>query len=389
MKKKMHGFMIGFLLLVGLMMVTAVSASGGLTFSLQTVNANPGEKPVPYFIFEQVAGNQTVGQVQVKNTSFETGTVRLYAVDAATGQTSGIVYAMGNAPKTQVGSWIKLAVEEITLQSGESQIVPFTVAIPEAARAGQHVGAIVAEPVKIQSEYAAQAEDDQAAFHVEVKSRSALAVQINVPGEAINRIDVNGIEIGGQNGVQTLLLNLRNSGTEIVKPTGRIVVTNMAGEQVQGVRFRMDSFLPDTEIMYPIPVEHQALEAGDYSVYLTVQYGPDKAVYEHSLSLTVTEKENIQIFTGRSALESPVDLSAYHNSQPFLSTTLGKVTAFAIVSLVIAAVGFLAFSLNQSKKSQKRSTLKPQSPQLAGSPIRQQPLHNSPIRQSPKMPRHG
>jgi len=370
MKKNKRLFIIGFLAIVMVQMVTAVSAASGLTFSLQTVSANPAEKPTPYFIFEEVTGNRVEGQVQVKNTSFETGTVRLYAVDGATGQTGGIVYEMGSVPKTQVGSWITLAVEELTLQSGESQIVPFTVVVPDAARAGQHVGAIVAEPMITQEQQTVQTGDEQAAFQVDVKSRFALAVQINVPGEAISRIDVNGMEIGGQNGVQTVLLKLRNSGTEILKPTGRIIITDTAGKQVQGVRFRMDSFLPDTEIMYPVPLEYQALEAGDYLVYLTMQYGPDKAVHEHNLSFTVTEKENIQIFTGRSALESPTALGT---SQSFLASTLGKVLVYGVVPLVIVGLGILSFWHHQSKKKQKRRPITPRPVRLTGKPIRQQP----------------
>jgi len=389
MKKNMRGFMIGFLLMGLVFGITAVSASGGLNFSLRTVSANPGEKPAPYFIFEQKGGNRVEGQIQVKNTSFETGIVRLHAVDAATGQTGGIVYAMGDAPKTQVSSWIMLAEEELTLESGESQIVPFTVDIPGGVRAGQHVGAIVAEPVTNQSEHIVQAEDDQATFRVEVKSRSALAVQINVPGEAISQIDVNGMEIGGQNGVQTLLLNMRNSGTEILKPTGRIIVTDANGDQVQGVRFRMDSFLPETEILYPVPVEYQALTAGDYNVQLTLQYGPEKTVTDHNLSFSVTEAENVQIFVGRSALDSPVDPSAYGSTQPFLSTTLGKVIVWSMALLILAAIGFLSFSLYKSKMNQKRQTLKPRPTQLTGKPVRQQPSHNSPLRQSTKIPKHG
>jgi hypothetical protein len=370
--KKIKPVIIAFMLvMIMLMVVTAVYASGGASFSLQTVSANPAEKPAPYFVFEQTAGGLIEGQVQVKNTSLETGTVRLYAVDAATGNTSGIVYGLGDDPKSQVGTWVKLAVEELTLASGESEMVPFTVAVPNDVRGGQHVGAIVAEAVTTQGQQSVQVTNDQAAFHVEVKGRSAIAVQVNVPGAVVSQIDVNGIEIGGQNGVQTLMLNLHNSGTEIEKPIGRIIITDEAGEQVQGVRFRMDSFLPNTHILYPVPVEYQALNAGEYGVMLTMQYGADRQVYEHTMVFSVSEKENLQIFTPRPALESPVVIvDGAAMNQPFLSSPTGIIFLSMFVLFLVIG-GYFAFAAYQNDQKKKLQRQQAQPKKITAKPVRQ------------------
>ena len=365
MKKIKPIIILGLLVMILLTIVTAVYASGGANFSLQTVSADPERKPEPYFIFEQTAGGIIHGEVQVKNTSLEAGTVRLYAVDAATGDTGGVVYGLSDDPKTTVSTWVQLSVEELTMESGESQVIPFSVSVPNDTRSGQHVGAIVAEAVASQAQKSIEATQNQAAFHVEVVGRSAIAVQVDVPGEVVNQIDVNGIEIGGQNSIQTMMLNLHNSGTEIEKPVGRLIVTDEFGDQVQGVRFRMDSFLPDTSISYPIPVEFQALDAGDYHVMLTMQYGSENRVHEHNLSFAVTEIENTQIFESRKALESPVELG---NADA--SSALSMPFVIVLTALIVLCAGFIIFWIPQNKKAfKKKSKKKPLQVQITNKPV--------------------
>lgn len=79
------------------------------------------------------------------NTGDEAGSVRLYAVDAATGQNSGAVYLDAEAPRTNVGAWISLEHDTMLLAPGEERTIGFTVVVPATAQPGDHLGALVAQ----------------------------------------------------------------------------------------------------------------------------------------------------------------------------------------------------------------------------------------------------
>src|SRR6266571_4865039 len=109
----------------------AHAAGGEASFGLQPVLYDP-TNPVTksYFIFNTKFGTIENSRVRVTNTGTARGTVSLYPVDATTAQTSGAVYLNQNDPRRDVGAWITLGAQQLTLNPGQSQVVPFQVAIP-------------------------------------------------------------------------------------------------------------------------------------------------------------------------------------------------------------------------------------------------------------------
>jgi uncharacterized membrane protein len=245
---------------------------------------------------------------------------------------------MYDDPREVTGSWITLAASEVTLAAGESREVPFSVTIPADARPGQHLGGIVAEGVAL--EEAANVNDDAeaASFQVIVQSRNAMAVQVNLPGAAVEQIDVMGIAAGGQGGYQTLAIGMSNSGNMMLKPTGQLVVKNEAGIQVQNLQFSMDTFLPETAVDYPLFVENEALEAGEYLADLTLQYGENQESTHQSF--TITEAQVSQAFEGREALEAPA--SATGNGMSMRDMALSSLLVLNI-ALVLFFIGFVLY----------------------------------------------
>src|SRR5579859_7415458 len=124
----------------------AHAAGGQASFSMQPVVYNPSNiLTKSYFIFDGKAGAVEKNSIRVTNTGNVRGTANLYPVDATTAQTSGAVYLSKNSPRHDVGAWATLDVQQVTLNPGQSQIVPFRVIIPGTVRPGQHLGGIVAE----------------------------------------------------------------------------------------------------------------------------------------------------------------------------------------------------------------------------------------------------
>src|SRR5579864_196250 len=130
------GLFIFSLLLVGTYTTRATHAAEGVSsFGLQPVVYDPSNQLTrSYFIFDSRPATILHNQLRITNSGTATGTAMLYTVDATTGQTSGAVYLSHNAMQRDVGTWITLGVHLVTLTPGQSQVIPFQVAIPGVVR---------------------------------------------------------------------------------------------------------------------------------------------------------------------------------------------------------------------------------------------------------------
>lgn len=284
---------------------TRAAADGAARFGLQPVVYNT-DVPASnsYFVFDAQAGATVASTVRVINTGNARGTVRLYGVDATTGQTSGTVFLDRAVPQKKAGTWITLDSTELTLDAGQSSVVPFRVVVPADAKPGQHVAGIVAEDTMLHENKAASTAPNAAGFQVNIKNLTILAVQVSLAGPVTERVTVSGVTTGGSGGYQTLLLGLSNEGTEMVKPSGMLTVTNAQGQEVQRIPLKLDTFLPDTAIQYPVPVQHQALGAGQYHAKVDLTYGTSGVTnYEGDFNITPTQVA--QIFPSAVALAPP------------------------------------------------------------------------------------
>src|SRR6266704_1801639 len=257
----------------------AYAASGGASFSLQPVTYDP-HNPVTqsYFIFDSKPGIVIKNRVRVTNSGTAKGTVGLYAVDATTGQTNGAVYLNRDDPRQDVGAWVTLGVQQLTLTPGQSKIVPFQVTIPGTIRPGQHLGGIVAENLTQQS--SAQT-NKNSTFQINVKSLTIVAVQVNLPGIPVEQMAASGVQAGGQNGYQQLLVGLSNTGTVMLKPSGSLQVSDAQGQVLKNIALKLDTFLPQTSIKYPVTITGQGLGPGNYQAALTLMYGQGAALYDN------------------------------------------------------------------------------------------------------------
>lgn len=267
------------------------AADGAARFGLQPIvydAAVPGSNA--YFIFDAQAGTTVTSAVRVVNSGGARGTVRLYGVDAATGQTSGTVFLTREAPQHGAGTWLTLDSTELTLDAGEGRVVPFQVAVPADATPGQHVAGLVAEDTVLREDTSAGTAPNAAGFRVHIKNLTILAVQTSLPGPVTERVTVSGVSAGGSGGYQMLVLGLGNEGNRMVKPTGTLAVTDAQGQEVQRLPLRLDTFLPATAIQYPIAVRQQALGAGRYHAKIDLAYGTSgTTTYEGDFAITAAE----------------------------------------------------------------------------------------------------
>jgi Protein of unknown function C-terminal (DUF3324)/Bacterial protein of unknown function (DUF916) len=267
-------------------------ADGGqANFGLEPVLYDPSNPLTEsYFIFDSKPGIVLKSNVRVTNTGTARGSASLYPVDATTGQTSGAVYLNQSDPRKDVGAWMTLGTSQVTLNPGQSQVVSFQVVIPGTVRPGQHLGGIVAENLTQSS-----SSQKNSAIQIKVKNLTIIAVQVNLPGTPVEQLTGTGVQAGGQNGYQQLLLGLSNTGTVMLKPSGTLQVANTQGQVVKNVSLKLDTFLPQTAINYPIAITGQALGAGDYQATLTLTYGHGQTLH-YSSRFTVTQQQIAQTF---------------------------------------------------------------------------------------------
>jgi hypothetical protein len=285
---------------------TAYAARGGASFSLQPVTYDPKNPATQsYFIFDSKPGIIIKNRVRVTNSGTAKGTVGLYAVDATTGQTSGAVYLNRDDPRQDVGAWVTLGVQQLTLTPGQSKIVPFQVTIPGTIRPGQHLGGIVAENLTQQS--SAQT-NKNSTFQINVKSLTIVAVQVNLPGTPVEQMAASGVQAGGQNGYQQLLLGLSNTGTVMLKPSGSLQVSDAQGQVLKKIALKLDTFLPQTSIKYPVTITGQGLGPGNYQALLTLMYGQGQVLH-YTTPFTISQQQVTQVFgTTASQTQAPPGL---------------------------------------------------------------------------------
>jgi hypothetical protein len=254
----------------------------------------------------------------VTNSGTAAGTVSLYAVDATTGQTGGLVYLSHSDARRDVGNWITLGLQQLTLTPGQSQMVPFQVAIPSIVRPGQHVGGIVAESKAIRRESASGTNS----VHINVQNLTIVAVQVNLPGPPVEQLVATGIQFEGENHSQSLLLGLDNIGTVLLKPFGNLQVTDAQGHLLLNLPIKLDTFLPQTAINYPMYVKGSALGVGEYQAALTLRYGHTHLLHD-TKAFTVTQQQLQRVFKPSTAPQAPGVWGNVLGTMPLWQVVLG------------------------------------------------------------------
>lgn len=254
-----------------------------------------------YFVLHVRPGQTLTRQVRVSNLGDRPGNVLLYAVDATTGQTSGAVYQGDNLARQDVGAWTRLGRHTLRLAPGQAQLVNVRIHVPKGVAPGTHLGGIVAESRTLAGHRAIRR--GHGSFRIRIRNLTVTAVQLELPGPRTPRMGFTGTVQGGgePGGHQAILVGLQNSGDMLLKPTLSMHVDNSDGRQVQVAHPALDTFVPRTQILYPVPVLGHALPPGRYMAHLAVddRHGH---VTRANIPFTISAKQVKQVFGKNSPL---------------------------------------------------------------------------------------
>jgi hypothetical protein len=104
--------------------------------------AQPGTRPT--FSYALQPGATVEDSATISNYSNVPLTFHLYATDALNTPSGDFTLLTGGQKSTDVGSWVKLAQDYITVPPATSVQMPFTLTIPADARPGDHSAGLVA-----------------------------------------------------------------------------------------------------------------------------------------------------------------------------------------------------------------------------------------------------
>jgi LPXTG-motif cell wall-anchored protein len=326
MKTRLAAFLI---LLSFVLPPVAAAADGGPVFGLRAV----GNPKRGYFVYKIAPGAAQSGAVIVSNTGNRTGTVKLFSADGSTGQTTGTVYLTDSKP-VHAGAWVKLAQPSVRLAPGEIKRVPFTVRVPPShVGPGQWVAGIVAETG---TSAKTKRSTRKAGVQIRIRNQTIIAVQVNVPGRLSSAFTIGGVKTGGQRGFQQVLVHFSNDGNTLVKPTGSVTVLQ-GGKTIEHLPFKMDTFLPQTAIDYPVLLK-KALAAGEYQTKVLLSY-PTPAGGRKTIAASPTLKisdENVkQVFTSAAPQQPPGGVVA----------DSGSSTPWALIGGIVALVLLLLLTI--------------------------------------------
>ena len=118
-------------------------AEGDVTWSVQPANTLNGTRT--QFEYSTDPGTQVVDYIVVSNLGETSAQFAIYATDATNDVDTGAFGLLpSDEPPTDLGAWITMDVESITIEPGQKSTIPFNLLIPSDATPGDHVAGIIA-----------------------------------------------------------------------------------------------------------------------------------------------------------------------------------------------------------------------------------------------------
>ncbi len=111
---------------------------------------------------------------------------------------------------------------------------------------------------------------------ITTKTRYVIGVQTDIAGAWEASLSIPNVSLLDQPSGAVIGVELRNDGDVfLLKPSGHIVVTDAAGNQLISQDIEMGTFVPGTDVTYPVAWPGQPA-AGDYKVAVELGYAEGK-----------------------------------------------------------------------------------------------------------------
>ncbi len=222
---QLGGFLMGLFILLGFPVIAQAIEYGGIGGRPAYPDpANPRTESI--FVHEANTSEVIEEGIRLINNSAETKTLMVYAVDSTVSTDGAFACAQVSEAKKDVGAWINLEKNEVTLESLTNEIVPFTIIVPETAGVGEHNGCIVIQEKKAEPE-------QQGISGIRLTFRTGLRVAMLIPGEIIRELEIANFSYSKKdNGNFILKPEIKNLGNVSVDADVYVTTKYFFGSQL-------------------------------------------------------------------------------------------------------------------------------------------------------------
>lgn len=201
---------ICLILLLGAVVVIPLSANAIEYRGIGGQPANPradNPRSGSIFIYELKPGDSVNDAVIVRNGTDKTQSILVYPADSIVSSGGAFACKQRVEKAEQVGSWITMEKNEVTLPAQGSETVNFTLKVPADADVGEHNGCMA-----IQSGTQTAEKDVNG---LTLSFRSAIRVAVTVPGKISKALDITSLKTqkisdNSKEGVQVVFRNRGN-----------------------------------------------------------------------------------------------------------------------------------------------------------------------------------
>jgi hypothetical protein len=233
------------------------------------------------------------------------------AKDALDMSSGGASCALPADPRRRTAAWITLDRTAVSLPPGAAAVVPFTVAVPPDVAGGQYLaGLSIGTDARDDSD--TDRSTGQTEASVDVRTRRIIAVQLDLPTDEGAELIIDGVTDAARPDGLYVEVRASNRGRRLTKAQG---ILNIDEDFER--RFDVDTFVPDTEIAYPIRWSRERT-AGTHRATVELRYGNQVARWRGTFTVGDAVQEELEdrlIESGqppasRSSLGRPLGLLA-------------------------------------------------------------------------------
>lgn len=212
---------------------------------------------------------EVIGEgVNVINNTAETKTLLVYAVDSVVSTDGAFACAQAADEKKDVGSWITLEKNEVTLESLTNEVVPFTITVPDSPSVGEHNGCVIVQEKKVVNP------DEPKQGGIQLSFRTGLRVALLVPGEIERHLEISDFSVSHKEDGRVLLRPaVTNSGNVSIDAQVSVKTSYFFGASLQNFGGQYPILRGETSVWnYDMD---RPFWGGWYKASLTVEYDPN------------------------------------------------------------------------------------------------------------------
>lgn len=266
-----------------------------------------------YFSAELKPGQSAEFVALVQTIESVPATLRVFATNSVNPANGGFDAGTEADELKAPATWLTFPAQTLAEMSGTEAVeIPFSVTVPADAGPGQYVAALVvqtAEPLPAEN-----------TTMINVLVRSAIAVEIIVPGPKDVSFELGAPAITDDAGALQLVVPISNTGNWRVRPTGEITIAT-----------------PDGETVTTAPVELGAIYTGNSSA-LAINLPQQFAAGDYVVSGTLTDPDSKYSVTipNTDVAFAPADTTtAQFTLDPVSITASGDPVQFANIDITI------------------------------------------------------